>query len=117
MEKLTPHLSKQFSNLFSSYTQALNKQLNRKGSLFMKNYKRKKVDDEVYLKKLIHYIHYNPVQAQLVINMEDWKFSSYQAIVSNSPTGILREEVIAHFDNLENFEYCHKHPPHLTGIE
>ncbi|HEA31502.1 MAG TPA: hypothetical protein ENH91_16170 [Leeuwenhoekiella sp.] len=40
-EKLEGHVSKQFSNLFSSYTQAFNKQQKRKGSLFMKNFKRK----------------------------------------------------------------------------
>ena len=31
-------ISKRFSNLFSSYTQAFNKDENRKGSLFMKNF-------------------------------------------------------------------------------
>ena len=62
LEKL---ISKQFSNFFSCYTQALNKQQNRKGSLFMKNFKRKKVRDTPYLLQLIKYIHYNPIEAKL----------------------------------------------------
>ena len=40
LEKL---ISKRFSNFFSSYSQAFNKQQGRMGSLFMKNFKRKKV--------------------------------------------------------------------------
>lgn len=36
-------VSKQFSNLYSSYAQAFNKMYNRKGSLFTPNFKRKKL--------------------------------------------------------------------------
>ena len=39
-------VSKQFSNFFSSHTQAINRMYSRKGSLFMKNFKRKKKTDE-----------------------------------------------------------------------
>jgi len=54
-------LSKQFSNLFSSYTQAFIKQHNRKGSLFIKIFKREIITDNSYLIKLVHYNPYNPV--------------------------------------------------------
>ncbi len=40
-ETLEKLLSKKFSNLFSSYTQAFNKLYQRRGSLFIKNFKRK----------------------------------------------------------------------------
>ena len=60
---LEKKLSKQFSNFFSSYSQAFNKQQGRKGSLFMKNFKRNLVENEAYRNKLVHYIHHNPVEA------------------------------------------------------
>lgn len=110
-------LSKQFSNLFSSYTQAFNKQQARKGSLFMKNFKRKKVDSEKYLRKLIHYIHFNPLDAGLVDGIEQWKFSSYRELISNNETKLHREEVIGYFDDIENFLFCHQTEPKLNGIE
>ncbi|TAJ09433.1 hypothetical protein DMA11_20015, partial [Marinilabiliaceae bacterium JC017] len=47
-ESMEQYLSKQFANLFSSYTQAYNKTYHRKGSLFIKNFKRKKVTNEHY---------------------------------------------------------------------
>ncbi len=58
-------LSRQFSHLLNGYTQAFNKQEKRKGSLFMRPFKRKKITDEKYLHKVVHYIHYNPVDAGL----------------------------------------------------
>ena len=39
-EVIERYLSKQFSNLFSSYTQSYNKYLKRRGSVFIKNFKR-----------------------------------------------------------------------------
>lgn len=103
--------SKQFSNFFSSYTQAFNKQQGRMGSLFMKNFKRKKVTDSKYLMKLVHYIHYNPVEAGFCSRPEHWKFSSYPAILSGKTSLVLRDEVIEWFGDFENFIYCHSNPP------
>ena len=114
---LSKFISQQFSHLFNGYTQAFNKQNNRKGSLFMHPFKRKRIDSETYLRKVIHYIHYNPVEAGFVDKVEDWKFSSFNAIVSNKPTKILKDEVVAYFDNLENFKFCHTYPPDETGID
>ena len=114
---ISSYLTKQWSNLFNSYTQAYNKQNNRQGSLFMRNYKRKKIGDEHYLKKLIHYIHYNPVKAGLTSEPKKWDFSSYRSVLSNKPTNLMREEVIALFDDLENFKSCHVYSPNLSGID
>tara|TARA_R110002096_G_scaffold117211_1_gene253911 strand:+ start:20763 stop:21371 length:609 start_codon:yes stop_codon:yes gene_type:complete len=107
-KKLSNFISKQFSNLFNSNTKAFNKMYQRKGSLFMKPFKRKKIEDEAYLKKLIHYIHYNPVEAALVKLPVDWKYSSYKTIISSYKTSIKRNEVIALFEDKQNFIYCHK---------
>jgi REP element-mobilizing transposase RayT len=107
-----------FSNLFSrSYTQAFNKQQNRKVSLFMKPFKRKEIKDEFYLKKLIHYIHLNPVEAGLCSKPNLWKYSSFNAIVSGKRTNILKSDVINYFDDLENFHFIHTQPSKLSGIE
>lgn len=109
-------ISRQFSNFFNSYTKAFNKQFHRRGSLFMRPFKRKKVTDEAYLRKLVHYIHYNPIAAGLTENYS-WRYSSYPAIISTNNTNICREEVIDLFDDLENFKYIHATPPKISGIE
>ena len=110
-------LSNRFSNLFNSYAQAYNNENDRKGSLFFNRFKRKTISDEKYLAKLIHYLHYNPVEAGLVNNIEDWKFSSYKAFVGDSKTLIAKNEVIKLFESRANFIYCHKTEPTLSGLE
>lgn len=110
-------ISKQFSNFFSSYTQAFNKMHSRKGTLFMKPFKRIKVEDESYMRKLVHYIHCNPIEAGLAVLPENWKFSSYRAIISDKPTLVSRDNVLAIFDDKQNFIYCHQASPSISGIE
>lgn len=108
--------SKQFSNLFSSYTQSFNKVYERRGSLFIKNFKRKQVEDEAYLKKLVNYIHFNPVRHGFVLKPEKWDFSSYKIILSDKPTWLNREEVIAWYDDMTNFKYSHRKETGLGDI-
>lgn len=108
-ENLSSLVSKQFGDFFNAYAKAFNKQQNRKGSLFMKNFKRIKIEEEYYLRKLVHYIHFNPIEATLCTKSDEWKFSSYQSLISNGKSLLNREEVISWFDNLENFKYIHQH--------
>jgi len=100
-------LSKQFSNLFSSYTQAYNLVYARKGSLFLKNFKRKPIEHDDYFIRLVNYIHRNPVNHGFVNKPQQWKYSSYNAIVSDQPTLVKREEVLYWFGGLASFMYNH----------
>lgn len=115
-EKVTPaekdnfiskQVSKQFANLFSSYTQAFNRRYQRKGSLFIKNFKRKRIEDDDYYTQLILYIHFNPVKDGFVQEPGDWKFSSYNAILSEANSLVNRKQVLDWFDGTENFSFCH----------
>ena len=103
-------ISKKFSNFFSSYTQAFNKQQSRTGSLFQKNFKRKEIDSEEYLYRVINYIHFNPVNAKLVRRIEDWEFSSYVDLISDHRSFLQKEEVLALYGNRENFKIVHSYP-------
>ena len=111
------YLSKQFSNLFSSYTQAFNKFTGRRGSLFMRAFKRKLIEDEVYLRNLVKYIHSNPVKAGLSKTPQGWKHSSYAALISEDFTFLKRNEVLAHFDGIKNFKFVHHHPTESTDYQ
>ncbi len=107
-EEGSKFISKQFSNLFSSYTQAYNKMFNRSGSLFIKNFKRKRITTEHYLKQAIVYIHQNPVHHEFVEKPDEWKYSSYNAFFSTKISSIKKNEVIKLFDDLQNFRDYHK---------
>ena len=107
-QNISKELSLQFGHFFNSYCKAFNKQNNRKGSLFMKTFKRKPVNDEIYLKKLVHYIHLNPVEAKLCRQPENWPHSSYKFLISEKETILKRDQVINWFGDKANFINIHR---------
>jgi putative transposase len=68
-------LCRRIGTMLSSYTQGLNKQEHRVGSLFQPRTKCKQLDLD-HAANCFHYIHQNPVKARLVYRIEDWTFSS-----------------------------------------
>ena len=65
-------------------------------------FKRIRIDSEEYLRNLIIYIHQNPD------DFPNYKFSSYKAVISNVETSISRNDILALFDDKENFISCHQ---------
>jgi REP element-mobilizing transposase RayT len=104
--------SKQFSILFKSYAQSINKQNNRVGSLFRKPFKRIKVNNDDYLKRLIYYIHNNPVHHGFEKKLIDYEWTSYYSIISQEESNIQRSKVIELFHDIDNFKYFHDSEHH-----
>jgi putative transposase len=88
-------LSRFVNVLFNGYTQALNRQQNRTGTLFEGRFCHVLVDRDEYLTHLCRYIHLNPVRAGLVAGPREWAYSDYGGWVSDSPDAFVRE----HFDD------------------
>jgi len=99
--------SQRFGNLFNAYTKAINKIYRRTGNLFEKPFHRKLVTNEDYFRHLVTYIHYNPQKHGLIDDFRLWPFSSYSDLLSNQPTPLKREEVLASFGDLETFIQQH----------
>ena len=101
-------VSHQFRKFFQSYAMAFNKQQNRIGTLFQTPFKRTKVDDELYFRKLTCYINTNAQKHNLVDDFRQWKWSSYHNTISDKETKLLRDDMIKnYFETLDNFIYCH----------
>lgn len=101
-------ISKQFSNLLNGYTQAYNKKYDRRGSLFIPNFKRKPIENDAYFTELIAYIHNNPLHHGFVNNVNDWPHSSWHSYLLDKPTKIARKEGISWFGGKEEFVKVHK---------
>ncbi len=101
-------VSKQFGNFFDAYAKAYNKMYKRKGKLFLEDYGRKIVEDDIYFRKLIHYVHYNPVHHGFVKDLRDWKYSSFEAFSSQKTTKLARKQVIEWFGDIDKFYEFHK---------
>ena len=101
-------ISKQFANLFSSYTQAYNKMYDRKGSLFIPNFKKKEITSEDYLTNIIFYIHHNPVHHGFTEHIEDWPHSSYHSLLSERTTKLQCQATIEWFGNKAELKKFHQ---------
>lgn len=95
------------SNVLNAYAKGFNKQENRTGSLFEKHFKRIQLQNETYLRNLIIYIHKNPYH-HLDLDFEKYRFSSYQAFITNKETKLARNKVLELFFNQSNFISSHQ---------
>jgi len=109
--------SHQLSKLFNSYAQAFNKRYGRHGNLFERPFKRKLIDNELYLKQVILYIHNNPVHHKFCNHAMEYPWSSYLSCVSVKPTKLKRDLVIGWFDDQANFKLMHNQKIEIEKIE
>jgi putative transposase len=79
------NLADAMHQLGSVYTIRYNKIHDADGPLFRGRYKSILVDSENYLIHLSRYIHLNPIKPGLVVNPEDYAWSSYQAYLGITP--------------------------------
>ena len=104
----TDAVIKAFKNFFISYAKAINRGYHRTGSLFQNNFKKKEIDRDSYFSMIIAYLHLNPVRAGLAKRPEDWKYSSYNALCSDKPTQICKNEVLEWFGGVDAFIKFHQ---------
>ena len=124
-------VSEAFRRFGISYSQSINKQEGRMGSLFMKPIKRIRVTDDDYFRTLLVYIHTNPLNHGVSRDFEKYFWSSYQAFsLSDSITrsdGIAEpfglnllsdsQEIIqTYFEDLENFKFVHRKKRNFDDI-
>ncbi|MDR0873956.1 MAG: transposase [Prevotellaceae bacterium] len=100
-------ISEQFRRLFLSYSKSINKQSDRKGSLFCKNFRRKKVSDLQYLQNVVIYIHRNPAHHGFAGDFRDYRWSSYDRMMEEKVTKLKKREVLEWFGDKENYRYVH----------
>ena len=106
-EEIGKFVSNQFRRLFITYTMAINKQENRTGSLFDKNFKRLEITENEYLLYAIFYTHYNPEKHGIDNNFKNYRFSSYSAFNNNKTTKIDKDLVFDIYDGFDGFENYH----------
>lgn len=70
-------ISNWLQSVFIGYTQAVNKQQARRGTLFEGRARNKVIERDAYLDYLICYIHMNPVRAGVVTKPEQWMYSNF----------------------------------------
>jgi putative transposase len=90
-------ISNLFRLLFLGYAKAINKQEDRRGSLFQKPFRRKPVMSDRYLASLIYYIHNNPVHHGFCKKLTEYPWSSFETLCEENETWLKRSEVLDFF--------------------
>ena len=99
--------SQQFSKLFNAYAQAFNKYHQTHGTLFERPFRRKLVNSDDYRKRVVAYIHNNPVHHGFCKQPLEYPWSSYLACTTEKLTKVKREEVVGWFGGLAGFVAAH----------
>ncbi len=97
----------QFRRLLISYSMSFNKQQERNGNLFQRTFRRILIDNDSYFSTCLAYIHCNPNKHKIG-NYENYKWSSYQRILSPSQTKLAKKEVIAWFGDVGSYKKFHQ---------
>lgn len=115
--------SKNLGRILNSYTQAINKQQNRRGRLFSHETKAKNLNEQAilqanknlnnstinspdYATTCFLYIHQNPVMDGLVSKLEDWEFSSFSDYAGLRNGKLIKKELCEEIIELDfnNFQ-------------
>ncbi len=110
-------ISNQFRKFFMSYAKAINKQENRTGSLFQKNFERLIIDNLKYLNNLVQYIHLNPVHHNFTDDYKDYPYSSYERIMIPKATKLPKQEILENFYGKANYIKFHSEKHSFSIIE
>ncbi|HRI84161.1 MAG TPA: hypothetical protein PK536_01810 [Ignavibacteria bacterium] len=104
-------VSQAFSNLFNSYSKAINLQEGRSGNLFNRPFKRTLISSENQMKDMICYIHKNPLHHGLNIDYKFYQWSSYRDILESEDSQTPYNEVLNLFSGPDKFKESHIEAP------
>ncbi len=99
--------SQQFSKLFNAYAQAFNKYHQTHGTLFERPFRRKLFNSDDYRKRVVVYIHNNPVHHGFCKHPLEYPWSSYLACTTENLTNVKRDEVMGWFGGRAGFVAAH----------
>ena len=102
------YISKQFANLFSCYTQSFNKVNKRRGSLFLKNFRREPIENKAYFLNAVIYTHRNPVHHAFCDRYTDWSYTSFCEIKERNSHMIEVEKLLRMFGGRDSFIDLHE---------
>jgi len=115
-EKMNP-VSLAFQRFFAAYSQAINVQERRTGSLFQKPFKRLEVTSTRQLAYLVFYIHSNPQKHRIIEDFRQYPWSSYERVIKDRPSKLNKEAVLGWFQNKENYIAYHARTPNLDDLK
>jgi len=99
IETIEGNLSQGMRQLNGVFTQKTNRRHNRVGHVFQGRFKAILVQKDAYLLELVRYVVLNPMRAEMVSDMLNWKWSSYLSMVGDvtCPDWMEKDWLLNHF--------------------
>ncbi|MDX2190355.1 MAG: hypothetical protein SFY32_10855 [Bacteroidota bacterium] len=101
-------ISEAFRRFFMSYAKSINKQENRTGSLFQKNFKRKEITNQSYFTSVVLYIHANPQKHGICGDFTEYPHSSFGRILMDKSSKLQKLEILNWFGSKESYFKFHQ---------
>ncbi|MGI6718774.1 MAG: hypothetical protein ACOX4D_06490 [Bacteroidales bacterium] len=104
-------VSEKLRIFFSKYASYFNIKYDRSGSLFRKNYKRRRITSPVYLRNCIIYVNTNVTHHNPRISYKDYEWCSYNDFLNPNYIKDLNKrffDFYGLFGDIENFIYLHE---------
>ena len=97
-----------------SYVYWYNWKYYRKGHLFQDRFKSEPIEDDSYFLTVLRYIHQNPIKADIVKSIDDYRFSSYNDYIDEESEivdfdyalSLMKKEEYILFNNEKNDDVC-----------
>ena len=99
------NLTKAMHYLNASYTNWFKAKHDIVGPIFQGRYKSILVEDESYLLTLSSYIHLNPLRAEKVEYLKDYKYNSYNEYINKTENNLVDKNLLlSKFEDIERFK-------------
>lgn len=102
-----PKVEKHLSHLFNAYARHFNTKYQYRGTLFERPFKRKYINNIHYLRRVVLYIHNNPIHHGFCSHPVEYPWTSYLSCLSLKPTKLKRKEVAGWFTDQGQFKAQH----------
>lgn len=106
-----------FQRFFTAYSQAINIQERRSGSLFQKPFKRLEITSTQQMANLVRYIHTNPQKHGIIEDFRNYPWSSYERVMRDRPSKLKKDEVIQWFKDKSNYVNYHSRSINLDELK
>ena len=100
-------IEKTWMRLFTSYAMRFNNTYKRKGNLFYRPFKRKKIENEFQLKRAIGYVNTNAQKHGIVDDFRKYPWSSWHELINEVPSICAIQEVLDLFGGIQQFHNFH----------
>ncbi|MBG9445309.1 transposase [Cytobacillus firmus] len=82
LETLQHHIQYIMKEMHSRYAVYLNQRLKTDGHVFQGRYGARLIETDAYFLEVSRYIHRNPLEAKMVVKLEDYRWSSYSSYIN-----------------------------------